>query len=72
MPKTGKARVVPMSPRLYEVLSEMAETRKKREGHWSDPGYVSLSPRCKRLLFQTRPSRCEGYSSTALQLESGS
>ena len=37
-----------MSPRLYEVLSELAETRKKREGHWSDPGYVFLSPRGKQ------------------------
>jgi len=48
MPKTGKARVVPMSPQLHDVLSEMAETRKKREGHWSDPGYVFLSPRGKQ------------------------
>lgn len=48
MPKTGKARVVPMSPHLYKVLSDMAETRKKREGHWSDPGYVFLSPRGKQ------------------------
>ena len=37
-----------MSPRLYEEMSELAETRKKREGHWSDPGYVFLSPRGKQ------------------------
>ena len=48
MPKSGKARQVPMSPRLYEVLSDLADTRKKREGQWTDPGYVFLSPRGKQ------------------------
>jgi integrase len=39
-PKSGKARSVPISAELAEVFKEQRRTRKKREGAFSDPGYV--------------------------------
>jgi integrase len=39
-PKSGKARTVPISSELADVLREQRRTRKKREGAFSDPGYV--------------------------------
>jgi len=38
-----------MSPRLYLELQQLAKERKAKEGLWSDPGYVFLSTRGKRL-----------------------
>ena len=45
VPKGKRSRRVPMSPRLHRVLHGLAQTRMRREGGWSDPGYVFLSPR---------------------------
>ncbi len=42
VPKSGKAREVPLSPELSEVLSDLAETRHRREG-LTDPGWVFLT-----------------------------
>ena len=39
VPKSGKAREVPLSPELADVLRDMAETRHHREG-LTDPGWV--------------------------------
>ena len=43
VPKNAKARDVPISPRLFGLLQDLAETRHRREG-LSDPGFVFLSP----------------------------
>ena len=43
VPKSGRARDVPISPPLFELLQSLAETRHRREG-LTDPGFVFLSP----------------------------
>ena len=42
VPKSGKAREVPLSAELREVLRDLAETRHRREG-FTDPGWVFLT-----------------------------
>lgn len=47
--RRSKARIVPISSLLESTLRELSEGRRKREGAWSDPGYVFLSPEGRRL-----------------------
>ena len=49
VPKSGKAREVPLSAELAEVLRDMAETRHRREG-FADPGWVFLSAKGQQLM----------------------
>jgi integrase len=39
-PKSGRARTVPISTELSEVFKGLRRSRKKREGAFSDPGFV--------------------------------
>ena len=51
-PPGGAPRVLSYSqnaiPTDVTSATRLVETRKKSEGHWSDPGYVFLSPRGKQ------------------------
>jgi len=38
-----------MSPLLEGILRSLAEGRRRREGSWSDPGFVFLSPSGRRI-----------------------
>lgn len=49
VPKSGKAREVPLSAELAGVLHDMAETRHRREG-FADPGWVFLSAQGQQLM----------------------
>ena len=39
-PKSDKARSIPCSPALQDLLDELRKTRGEREGHRSEPTYV--------------------------------
>jgi integrase len=39
-PKSGRARSVPISPEMQNLLRELRRTRMNREGAWSDPEHV--------------------------------
>ncbi len=49
VPKNGRAREVPLSPELADVLHNLAETRHRREG-FADPGWVFLSTQGRQLM----------------------
>jgi integrase len=49
LPKSGKAREVPISPELSDVLTQLAESRQRREG-FAEPEWVFLSPKGKPLM----------------------
>ncbi|MBW2292875.1 MAG: site-specific integrase [Deltaproteobacteria bacterium] len=49
VPKNGKAREVPLSPELADVLRDLAETRHRREG-FADPGWVFLSTKGQQFM----------------------
>ena len=47
-PKSDRARTVPFSPEMRDLLDELRTTRWDREGHWSDPTYVFTNANGKR------------------------
>ncbi len=49
VPKSGKAREVPISPELADVLRELAGTRHRREG-FANPEWVFLSTKGLQLM----------------------
>jgi len=46
--RSRKPHYIPPSPTLEKLLQGMAASRPRREGAWSDPGYVFQSPRGKQ------------------------